>query len=264
MKKNKQNHVVIITTRWMSIINNEEGQIIPIHCSTDVPFIKEHLSTAKEITEYFRTYPSDHLAPGPDKKGYEYFYHLTDEDEEEAFHVYILPCHSKDKPCSNPEAWFQALIHQFSSPGDDVCMLIHASTDNGNDFKIITTLSGVDDRNLKIKPFAHIGSDSSTLVLSRSTYNDNVTAADIYHCMLLLFSDTSALKKQFKNAWDLFFIGDISIDDLCNAYNELLSATTLIFFNAQLPSIEEFRKLAEGIDDNPENCASINQIVAKF
>lgn len=250
-----KNNIVIVTTRWMSAIEDEEGLKTPIYCQTESPFREEEISNADKITSFLRTHPSDRFYPGIscDK-----FYSLEDGNN----FVYIIPCLAKF--CSDPEGWVHALVHQFSEPGDIVRMMIHASSDLNTGPQVITSFTGITDRDLCIRAFAHMGGDVANLILLSDTYKTGVTASIIFKYVDNLCKNIGSIKKNVKDAWQDYWDGDASLEDLCIAYDELLTAVKSDVRGLTLPTKDRFKELAEGIDDNPEYSKYIEQIIAKF
>lgn len=265
MNKNKsKSNVVIITTRWMSIINNEEGEIIPIHCSRDVNFKEKDLSQASKIVEYLSCNPSSHLILSENGKICDKYYHLEETDSENDYHVYIVPCHAKNAKCTNHDEWIKALVLQFSEPGDIVRMLLHASSDYNDQLTIISSYPEIKEREVKIRTYAHSSDKGASVILSRNAYGDNISAAAIFRAADFLCADLSKVRKNFKDAWDSYYWGDIEASELCNAYNEFLKAIEYDLRKNELPPLEEFQEIVAAIDEHPENCGVINQIIAKF
>lgn len=255
-----KNNIVIITTRWMSPIVNDEGLAFPIHCAEDSRFTSIALSNAKELAEYIHGHePDRYWGQGPD---YDNYFSLEESAEGANYKVFIVPCLAS---CSDPEAWIRALVNQFSQPNDTVRMMVHASSDlKLSGPQVFASYAGITDRDLKIRAFNHSAGDVASRVLLRDTYKEGVTASAVFTYLSCLCESIGSFKKKFKQAWEGYQDGDVEIDSLCEAYHELLSAVKLDIRAFSLMPEDEFKMRAEGIDDNPKNIIYINQIVDKF
>ena len=252
-----KNNVVIITTRWMSVIEDEEGQKMPLHCHPQSPFKGKNISNLDKILSFFESHQLDSF--GHDGILVDKFYYLDDGKN----FVYIIPCLKKGG-CSDPEGWIQALVSQFSEPGDIVRMMIHASSDLNTGPQVITSFAGITDRDLCIRAFAHMGGDVANKILLSDSYKTGITASAIFRYIDNLCKDIGKIKKNVKDAWQDYWDGDGSLEDLLTAYDELLTAVECDVRGLTLPSKGRFKEMAEGIDENPEYSKYIEQIIAKF
>ena len=253
-----KNNIVVITTRWMSVIDDEEGQKCPIHCCTDSRFTKTDISKLDKVSDYLDSHRTDHFWTGIPN---DMFYSLKEDCGENLYKVYILPCLAKYG--SDPDAWIQALVNQFSESGDVLRMMIHRS-DLKMDAQVISSFQVIEDRDLKIRVFGH-GSDVASLILLCDAYkNTGITASNIFNYVSSICSNISDVKNRFRDTWWGFLDGDFKLEDLCLAYNNFLSAVEFDVRGFSLPTKEKFKELAEGINDTPDNYDYIEQIIQKF
>lgn len=251
-----KNNIVIITTRWMNVKEDEEGFKQPIHCYTGSPFKEIELSKADRILAYLESHPSDHLRSDITNDKY---YSLVEGN----YYIYILPCLKKF--CSDPEEWIRTLVNQFSMPGDVVRMMIHASSDLCSEPRTFSSYADIDDRDLKIRAYSHV-IDSASNILLCDTYLHGITALNIFTYISNLFNDLSSIVDIFEESWEDFLAGEKSLEEMCSNYKQLLMAAPKDsdirgYF---LPSLEDFRSQVETIDDNPEYCDVVEQLLSKF
>lgn len=255
-----KNNVVIITTRWMSVIQDNEGEKRPIHCWDAFTFQKENISKADILSSFFKTHPSIQYYPEIACDGY---YSLYESKDDINYKVFILPCLAR--PCPDPEDWIVALVNQFTESGDVVRMMLHASTDLGTGPQVISSIQSVNDRDLIIRAFSHMGADTASLILLSDIYKENHSASRVFEYLNNLCRNMSGPKKQFKDKWNDFIDLVISTDDLCSAYNTFLSVIGTDIRKSFLPSEEAFRQLADGVNKNEPDCfKKIEQIIQRF
>lgn len=252
-----KNNIVIITTRWMNKWKSDDKETMtPIHCSAKAKFVEHSIDSAEKIVDFFKKFPAnsfqDRVLPN-DK-----YYSLSDGENS----VYLLSCLNKDTPCTNPEEWVRSLVMQFSQPGDSVRMMIHASSDLGSESNTFSSFAGITDREqLNIYAFDHF--DAATMILLENTYSlasVPITAEQIVKYTSNLFMDLTSQAEVFKSKWDDYFYGDISIDELCDAYERFMitapkeSDIRGFFF---IP-MEQFKEKAINLD------TEIDDLISRF
>lgn len=256
-----KNDVIIITTRWMDAWVSDEGvQKTPVHRSEKARFVEKELSSAKSLTEYLNS----HSGWFVESYSHDRYYCLNDG----RYFVCIIPCFPRDTPCSDPKGWIRALVYQFSQAGDNVYMMLHASTDLQTDTGLYPSPKEFSDRNLKIRAFSHVG-DPASQVLLEDTYIKSdvaISAEQIARYVSRLFVDLRSCASAFKSKWDDFRYGEATFEEVCEAYKQLLinCPKEIDSRGDFLIDAKEFITKAQVRDNRTGLTRWINQLIGKF
>lgn len=251
-----KNNIVIITTRWINVWKDPEGvEKTPIHRSINAKFIENDISSADIVADFLHSYTYTN-----DK-----FYSLNDGTN----YVIIIPCFDKDYPCPDPQGWINALVNQFSKPGDCIYLMLHASSDLRTESGIYNTPVGIGSRALKIRAFSH-SVDIAPMILLEETYskaNVILSAEQITRYVSNLFIDLKPYASKLKSVWDDFRYGEASIEDVKVAYEQLCikcPKESDVRGLSIIHSVDELIEKAQERSMRINITRWINQLTAKF